>query len=593
MDAQREGVGPRHLQRYRRRLGLLVLILVLVAVGVVVTANLSLYRVALHQQRQRLVEIAESQARLIESLARMTRENESPEDAEEVTIRQIADAHRRFTGLGATGELTLARSEGESIVFLLSRRHLKTSTPSPVALDGELAEPMRRALQGRSGTVVGLDYRGQEVVAAHEPVAELGLGIVAKIDLEEVKAPYFRAGLLVTGCALLLVLGGTGFITKIYRPVVAHLEESETMYRSVYSAAPLAFVIWDRDCRIIDWNQQAERLFGWSFAEVRGRSFFELIIPDSSRVLVEQVVEALLSGALPTQVVNENITKDGRIILCEWNNAIRYDSAGKIIGAISLGLDISKRHQAEQELARLNDQLAEKARELEQIVYVASHDLRSPLVNVQGYCKELEHSINELVRQPGEDEARRVVDGDIADALHFIRQGAARMDVLLSGLLKISRLGRAALSIKKVDMNRVMAEVIGAIEYQIKESGATVEVAELPACRADPTHVSQVFSNLLDNALKYLDANRAGRIRVTGVLEEEMAVYAVEDNGVGIAEDHQEHIFEIFHRLDPEHGSGEGLGLTIVQRLLARLGGRVEVESTPGKGSCFSVYLPV
>jgi PAS domain S-box-containing protein len=724
MDTQRDGADSSgRLMSYRQRLGLLVLILILVAVGVAVTATVSLFRVSLQQQRQRLVEIARSQARLIEATARFANEQPGQEGsagAGDVVIRQVADAHKRFAGLGETGEFTLARREGERIVFLLRCRHLSSSTPPPVSFDGERAEPMRRALLGDSGTVIGLDYRGQEVIAAFEPVAELGLGIVAKIDLDEIREPFFRVGLVVSGFTLILVLTGAALFHRIYNPVVVHFEESERKYRSVYSSAPLAFVIWDSDCRIVDWNEQAERVFGWSFEEVQGRSFFDLIIPDSARAQVEQIVEALLSGQLPRQVVNENVTKDGRLILCEWNNAIRCDSTGKVVGAISLGLDISKRHQAEQdlreseqrfhslfqsmnesvvlhdvvrddsgaavdyrildvnpafeamvsidreravgslaselygsgeppyldiyvevaesgrptsfetyfppmdkhfaisvfspgpdrfatvsldiserkrseqELAHLNDQLAEKNRELEQIVYVASHDLRSPLVNVQGYCKELEYSIKELVEQcRGGDEARRIVDGDIVDALHFIRQGAARMDVLLTGLLKISRLGRAALKVDEVDMNQVMAEVVGAIEYQIKESGATVDVADLPSCRADSTHVGQVFANLLDNAVKYLDTTRRGHIKVTGLLREGMAVYSVEDNGVGIAEDHQSIIFEIFHRLNPDQGSGEGLGLTIVQRLLARLGGSITVESTPGRGSCFSVCLPV
>jgi PAS domain S-box-containing protein len=354
MDTQRDGADSSgRLMNYRLRLGLLVLILVLVAVGVAVTATVSLYKLTLRQQRQRLVEIAGSQARLIETLARFAREQpgqEGSEDAGDVTIKLVADAHRRFTGLGKTGEFTLARHEGESIVFLLSRRHLQSSIPSPVPFDGELAEPMRRALQGHSGTVVDLDYRGQEVVAAYEPVAELGFGIVAKIDLDEIGEPFISVGLVVSGCTLILVLAGADLFHRIYSPVVAHLEESERKYRSVYSSAPLAFVIWDRDCRIVDWNEQAERLFGWSFEEVQGRSFFDLIIPDSSRALVEQIVEALLSGELPRQVVNENITKDGRVILCEWNNEIRYDALGRVVGAISLGLDISMRHQAEQDL---------------------------------------------------------------------------------------------------------------------------------------------------------------------------------------------------------------------------------------------------
>lgn len=130
------------------------------------------------------------------------------------------------------------------------------------------------------------------------------------------------------------------------------LKESEERYRSVYDTAPLAFVIWDRDCRITDWNENAEKIFGWSKEKVLGRNFFDFLIPKLTRPHVEDVVDALLKGELPSHNVNENLTKSGKIILCEWNNSIRYNANGEVSGGISLALDITERKKSEEEIEK-------------------------------------------------------------------------------------------------------------------------------------------------------------------------------------------------------------------------------------------------
>ena len=247
------------------------------------------------------------------------------------------------------------------------------------------------------------------------------------------------------------------------------------------------------------------------------------------------------------------------------------------------------------------EQLIEaKKKELEQVVYVASHDLRSPLVNVDGYSRELEYSVEDLLRAlddgslapPEREGAIRALLPDMTDSLRRIRGSAKQMDALLRGLLKLSRLGRAALVIGPVDMNELMAELSSSLQFQIREAGATLCVGALPACRGDAVQLTQVFANLLGNALKYLDPQRPGEIVVEGRIEQDRAVYLVRDNGIGIAPQHQEKIFQLFHRLNPSANEGEGLGLTIVRQILGRLDGEVVVQSAPGTGSTFTITLP-
>jgi serine phosphatase RsbU (regulator of sigma subunit)/PAS domain-containing protein len=211
----------------RRRFLSLILIMTsvsLVAAGIAIVLS---YRAALDESRRRLVETARSQARLIEAVARFDRDwsVDYPEGWVSATLGQVTDAHERYEGFGKTGEFTLARRDKDNIVFLLSHRHADLESPKPVRFESELAEPMRQALLGQSGTVIGLDYRGAKVIAAHEPVAELDLGIVAKIDIAEVRAPFIKAGLFATGSALLVILLGSALFVRTSNPILNRLQD--------------------------------------------------------------------------------------------------------------------------------------------------------------------------------------------------------------------------------------------------------------------------------------------------------------------------------------------------------------------------------
>jgi signal transduction histidine kinase len=193
-----------------------------------------------------------------------------------------------------------------------------------------------------------------------------------------------------------------------------------------------------------------------------------------------------------------------------------------------------------------------------------------------GECGELESVLNE----------------DIPESLDFITTSSTKMDALLAGILQLSRVGRAELTIHQLDMMQMLSEILASMKYSIQQTGVSVQIESLPPCRGDQTQLNQVFSNLLDNALKYLDPKRPGMIRVTGREEPHRVMYAIQDNGIGIAAEHQDAIYKVFHRLDPRHGTGEGLGLTIVRRVLERHGGEIWVESQVNEGSTFYVSLP-
>ncbi len=396
-------------------------------------------------------------------------------------------------------------------------------------------------------------------------------------------------------------------------PAAAGLRDTEERLRAILQTAVEGIITIDEHGIVESMNPAAEKIFGFPASEVIGKNV-SLLMPAPYREEHDTYMGNYLRTGhakiigIGREVVGQR--KDGSVFPMDLAvSEVRLERRRLFTGFVR---DITERKKAETKLAELAHTLAEKNKELETIVYVASHDLRSPLVNIQGFSRELALACNRLRARlgsvgPGDaasepaaalaapgagNEVKTLLQDDIPEALEFIQAGVAKIDALLAGFLRYSRLGRAALRIERLDMNAMLAEILRTMEFQIQRAGADIRVEALPGCLGDATQVNQVFSNLLDNALKYLAPGQAGRVSVTGRAEAGRAVYIVRDNGIGIAPHHQQKIFEIFHRLNPSAGEGEGLGLTIAQRILERQNGRIWVESEPGKGSAFFVSLP-
>jgi two-component system, chemotaxis family, sensor kinase Cph1 len=388
-------------------------------------------------------------------------------------------------------------------------------------------------------------------------------------------------------------------------------EETEERLRAILETAVEGIITIDEHGIIEAMNPAAEKTFGFKAAEVVGKNV-SCLMPSPYKEEHDSYLHNYVTTGhakiigIGREVIGQR--KDGSTFPMDLAvSEVRLANRRLFTGFVR---DITERKKAEARLGELAQSLAEKNKELETIVYVASHDLRSPLVNIQGFSRELARACERLqarlavgpaasgppsAGRPGvadEGEIKVLLREDIPEALDFIQAGVTKIDTLLSGFLRYSRLGRAALRIERLDLNDLLASILRAMEFQIQRSGAKVEIEKLPEGLGDATQINQVFSNLLDNALKYLNPKRPGIISVSGHVEGRNSIYAVRDNGIGIAAEHQHKIFEIFHRLNPSAAEGEGLGLTIAQRILERQSGRIWVESKPGEGSVFFVSLP-
>jgi signal transduction histidine kinase len=284
--------------------------------------------------------------------------------------------------------------------------------------------------------------------------------------------------------------------------------------------------------------------------------------------------------------------------------------AGIVFVLVRRYLDEVKAGQAE--LDRVNAGLEETIRnrtaaltraneKVQRFAYIVSHDLRSPLVNVMGYTAELDQAGKTLERSLSSEELKGVVDPavvaaireDIPEAIGFIRASTEKMDRLINAILKLSRDGRRNLVPQMLDVTLMVRRIADSVSHQLDQADAEITVGDLPELENDRLSMEQIMGNLIDNAVKYLDPKRPGRIEVRGRdVPGGWVEYEVVDNGRGISDKDHERIFELFRRSGRQDRPGEGLGLAFVRNSVRRLGGDITVESVLGEGSTFGLKFP-
>jgi PAS domain S-box-containing protein len=372
------------------------------------------------------------------------------------------------------------------------------------------------------------------------------------------------------------------------------LRQSEKRTRLILENCTDAFVTCDPDGVVKGWNLQAEVMFGWKREEMIGRTLAETIIPERLREVHRQDLDRLASADRDRHMRRRAelvlLHRDGHEIPVELG-LFPVHIGDDLHELCAFMHDISYRKQIESRTRHLNEELerrvekrtAELARsnaELQQFAKIASHDLQEPLRAVEGYVRLLDKRY------------RGKLDGDADEFIDFILDGVERMVKLIQSVLRHASIGNADLqTMQFVDCNLVMTEVLEQLKPAIQESGARIEVGKLPVIQGNRSELLQLFQNLLSNALKYRGTDPPF-IQVNAEENVHEWVFSVQDNGIGIDSRYTEKIFDMFARL---HGktqyTGTGIGLAICRKIVETHGGRIWVQSEPGKGSVFLFTL--
>ncbi len=456
-----------------------------------------------------------------------------------------------------------------------------------------------RAISGEAGFSLNeyRDYRGVPVLGAWLWDDELGFGMTTEIDLEDALGSFYTTRKISVGVlslTILLTLTLSLIIVQMREQSREILSQSRERARNIINTALDAVVVMDDSGSIIDWNPQAEMIFGWSRNEAIGDHLSDLIIPPQYREAHGKGLQKFLTTGKDT-ILNKRIEmsalhRDGHEFPVELSiSPLQIGDRHIFSGFVR---DITRRKEAERELQLAHDELELRVKErtkqleisnkdLEAFSYSVSHDLRAPLRAIDGFSKILVEDFEDKI----DDEGNRL--------LNVIRTNTQNMGNLIDDLLTFSRLGRKELN--KSDIN--MPDMVKSVYNELKESAQNrkinLRINSLPSIWGDPSLIRQIVSNLLSNAIKFTEPKQIANISVSGKRKKDEIIYSFKDNGVGFDMRYANKLFGVFQRLHSnEEFEGTGIGLSLVRRIISKHGGKVWAESELNEGSTFYISIP-
>jgi PAS domain S-box-containing protein len=346
-------------------------------------------------------------------------------------------------------------------------------------------------------------------------------------------------------------------------------------HQLVFRSIDDAVFVLDRQRQIVDANEVAEKMAGARAADLMGRRMRQ-VFPDSADVIeryegrFEARDELILGAGVKERHFDLSLSP------------LRAKRDGHITGFVVVMRDITRRHWAEMLLRQYGEELETRNRDLDAFSHTVAHDLRAPLSVINGYAEILREMDNENLSDIGKI------------AVEKIQKASLGMNDMISNLLLLSSLTDPSESIVAVDMRAAAKSAAERFHLQIEERGIKIDIdMQMPLIYGHPTWLEAVFANLLSNAIKYIGKDNASpSITLRGTLNGTSARYEVCDNGVGISAEDQKRLFDMFSRFHRTEAEGMGIGLSIVLRIVTRLGGKVGVESREDEGSTFWFTLP-
>jgi PAS domain S-box-containing protein len=365
--------------------------------------------------------------------------------------------------------------------------------------------------------------------------------------------------------------------------VEQELSESRQRLAGIVSSAMDAIVSVDAAHRIVLFNAAAEKMFCCPAAEAVGQPL-DRFIPERFRAAHAGHMTAFGEAGTTSRAMGQLTTlsalrADGEEFPMEASIS-QSEVRGQKVFTVILR-DITARKRAEETLQQTAEELARSNKDLDQFASVISHDLQEPLRSVSGFVQLLQKKYTNQL------------DSEADTFIGYAVDGTRRMETLIKDLLAYSRVSTRRRIPVLSDAGAALGEALKSLRESIGETGAEITHSELPTVWADPSQLIQLFQNLIGNALKF-HGETPPKIHVDACRNEDHWVFSVRDNGIGIAPQFQDQIFEIFRRLHTQKQyAGTGVGLAICKKIVERYGGRTWVESQPGQGATFSFTLPI